>query len=392
MLLDEPAVPRQARDNIVYTRPPMGRVADVARVFLLLGATAFGGPAAHIAMMHDQIVRRRRWLTDADFIDLIAAVNLIPGPNSTELALHVGRRRGGVTGFLVAGFCFIIPAALIVSAIAVMYVRYGRTPDARALLAGVSPVIVAIIVYATFQLARTALKAPWLWAAATAAGVLSILGVNELVILVAGGLVAVGAAGVLRTAALLAAGSVAAAAAAATGAAAVSLTALALFFLKVGSIMFGSGYVLIAFLRADLVERWGWLTEQQLIDAIAVGQFTPGPLSTTATFIGYVLAGWPGAVVATTAMFLPAFFFVSITYPLLPRLRASRRLGAFLDGVVAASLGLMAAVAITLARSALTSPLWITTFAAALLAMTWWRINSVWLVVAGGALGLALRA
>ncbi len=383
---------RQVHVHIVYTRPPMGRVADIARVFLLLGATAFGGPAAHIAMMHDQIVRRRRWLTDADFTDLIAAVNLIPGPNSTELAIHVGRRRGGLAGFVVAGFCFIVPAALIVSAIAVMYVRYGRTPDARALLDGVSPVIVAIIINATFQLTRTALKSWWLWAAGTAAAVLSMLGVNELVILVGGGLVATGATGLLRTTALLAAGSAPSAAAAATGAAAVSLTALALFFLKVGSIMFGSGYVLIAFLRADLVERWGWLTEQQLIDAIAVGQFTPGPLSTTATFIGYVLAGWPGAVVATAAMFLPAFFFVWITHPLIPRLRASRRLGAFLDGVVAASLGLMAAVAITLARSALASPLWIAVCAAALLAMTLWRVNSVWLVVAGGALGLAVRA
>jgi chromate transporter len=368
--------------------------AEIARVFLVLGATAFGGPAAHIALMHDQVVRRRGWLTPAEFVDLIAAVNLIPGPNSTELAIHVGRRRGGLTGFFLAGFCFIVPAALIVSAIAVMYVRYGRTPDARALLAGVSPVIVAVILHATLQLGATALKSAPLWIAAAAAAGLSMLGVNELVVLFGAGLLFAVAAPWLRAAAALAAATTAglsAAAAAVQTAGTVSLTALGLFFLKVGSILFGSGYVLIAFLRADLVERWGWLTEQQLIDAIAVGQFTPGPLSTTATFIGYVLAGWSGAVVATAAMFFPSFFFVWITHPLIPRLRESRRLGAFLDGVVAASLGLMAAVAVTLARAALTTPVWIAVCIASLLALALWRVNSIWLVLAGAVLGLALR-
>ena len=369
----------------------MNGVGKLARLFLLLGATAFGGPAAHIAMMHDQVVQRRRWLTDGEFTDLIAAVNLIPGPNSTELALHVGRRRAGLAGFLVSGFCFIVPAALIVSALAVIYVKYGRTPDARALLAGVSPVIVGIILHATIQLARSALKSTWLWTLAAVATVLSILRVNELAILLGGGLLAAGTAGVLRTAALLLAGTTTTVAGAAQVAASVSIAKLGLFFLKVGSILFGSGYVLIAFLRADLVDRWHWLTEQQLIDAIAVGQFTPGPLSTTATFVGYVVAGWPGAAVATAAMFLPAFVFVWITHPLIPRLRASAVLGGFLDGVVAASLGLMTAVAITLARGALTSPLWIVVCAASVVSMAIWRVNTVWLVVAGGIIGLLLR-
>jgi chromate transporter len=369
----------------------MSAAGEIARVFLVLGATAFGGPAAHIALMHDQVVRRRQWLTPAEFTDLIAAVNLIPGPNSTELAIHVGRRHAGLAGFVLAGLCFIVPAALIVSAIAVMYVTYGRTPDARALLAGVSPVIVAVILHATLQLGATALRTAPLWIAAGAAAALSMLGVNELIVLFGAGLLFAGAAPWVRTLAALVAGTAGVSATAVSTAGTVSLAALALFFLKVGSVLFGSGYVLIAFLRADLVDRWGWLTEQQLIDAVAVGQFTPGPLSTTATFIGYVLSGWPGAVVATAAMFFPSFFFVWITYPLIPRLRQSRQVGAFLDGVVAASLGLMAAVAVTLARTALTTPVWIAFCVAALIALAVWRVNSIWLVLAGAILGLVLR-
>lgn len=370
----------------------MTRLAEVARVFLLLGTTAFGGPAAHIAMMHEQVVRRRRWLTDAEFTDLIAAVNLIPGPNSTELAIHVGRRVAGWPGFVVAGLCFIVPAALIVTAIAIAYVEYGRTPDARALMAGVVPVIIAVIAHATVQLS-TALKSLPLWVIAVASAVAAVAGVNELVLLALAGILAIvtmRARGAVAIA-LLVAGSVASAAAATATAASVSLASLSLFFLKIGSVLFGSGYVLVAFLRADLVERWGWLTEQQLLDAIAVGQFTPGPLFTTATFIGYVLAGWPGAVLSTVAIFLPAFVFVAATHTLIPRLRRSPAAGAFLDGVVAASLGLIAAVAITLARSSLTSPLWIVAAAVAFLALTFLRINSVWLVLGGAALGLLLR-
>lgn len=366
-------------------------IGDIARVFLLLGTTAFGGPAAHIAMMHEQVVRRRRWLTDQAFSDLLAAVNLIPGPNSTELAIHIGRRVGGWRGFAVAGMCFILPAALIVTALAMIYVKYGATADARAVMAGVSPVIIAVIAQAAFQLARSALTSPAAWIVGAASLGLAIAGFNEIGILIAAGaaMLAIGRPRRRHVAALIfAAGT---SVSAATTAVPISLVKLTLFFLKVGSVLFGSGYVLLAFLRADLVERWGWLTEQQLLDAIAVGQFTPGPVFTTATFIGYILGGGAGAALATIAIFLPAFVFVSMTYAIIPRLRASRVMAAFLDGVVAASLALMIAVAIALARSALTSPLWIGVAAIAFVVLMRWRVNSAWLVAGGAVLGFLLR-
>jgi chromate transporter len=365
----------------------MTPLGEIARVFLLLGVAAFGGPAAHIAMMHDQIVRRRQWLSNAEFMDLVAAVNLIPGPNSTELAIHIGRRQAGLAGLAVAGISFIVPASLIVATLAAIYVEYGQTPDARALLTGIAPVIIAIIIHATFQLAKTALKSVWLWIVGALAVALSVFGVNELAILLGAGLLMLGAHGGRRALAVVIVACASSASLAAASTASVSLVKLTLFFLKVGSVLFGSGYVLIAFLRADLVDRWGWLTEQQLLDAVAVGQFTPGPLFTTATFIGYVLAGWPGAVLSTIAIFLPAFVFVWITHPIIPRLRESRPVAAFLDGVVAASLGLMAAVALTIGRTTLIDPLWIAVTVASLVALTMWRVNSVWLVLAGGVMG-----
>jgi chromate transporter len=369
--------------------PPLRAIAFL---FLQLGITAFGGPVAHIAMMHEQIVRRRGWISDAEFTDLLAATNLIPGPNSTELAIHIGRRAAGWRGLLVAGVCFIVPAALIVSALSVAYVRYGGTPDARALLAGVAPVIIAVILQATVQLAAVSLRSLPLWFIAIAATALSVFGVNELLVLVGGGVAMLLARGPGRapTAALLVFMWTASAAAAAAAPASISLARLTLFFLKVGSVLFGSGYVLIAFLRADLVERWGWLTERQLLDAVAIGQVTPGPVFTTATFVGYVLGGWPGAFLATAAIFLPAFVFVALSQPLIPRLRRSRAAGAFLDGVVASSLGIMAAVAVTLARSTLTAPLWTAVAIAALAALVYWRVNSAWLVLGGAAVGLLL--
>ena len=363
---------------------------EIVRVFLLLGTTAFGGPAAHIAMMHDQVVRRRGWIGEQEFADLIAATNLIPGPNSTEMAVHVGRRVAGWRGLLTAGLCFILPSAAIVSGFAVLYVRYGQAPDARRLLAGVAPVIVAIILHAAWSLARGSLRRPALWVIAAAAALVSLAGVNELLILAGGALVLV-VPRLTRRHLAMALGTLAASAgvqaAAAATAAPATLTGLSLFFLKVGSILFGSGYVLIAFLRADLVDRWHWLTDQQLLDAIAIGQFTPGPLSTTATFIGYLLAGWPGAVLCTIAIFLPGFVLVAVTQPLIPRLRASHLASALLDGVVAASLGLMAAVAVNLSRTNLTGPVPIGILAAALVVLLRWRVNSAWLVLAGAAAG-----
>ena len=387
---------------------------ELAALFLRLGITAFGGPAAHIAMMRDEVVDRRRWLTDKEFLDLVAATHLIPGPNSTELAIHLGYRRGGLPGLALAGACFILPAAVIVAGIAWAYARYGTTPQVGWLMYGIGPVVIAIVAQALVKLGRAALSR---WAYLPVAGgalAAALGGVNELALLSGGGaiglLLAVAAAGPRRGAAgavalatvpatlahgLLGKGAAAAAVAAgAAGAAAAipfTLTRLTLFFLKVGSVLFGSGYVLLAFLRADLVERWGWLSDQQLIDAITVGQITPGPVFTTATFIGFLLGGWGGAALATVAIFAPGFVFVAVTQPLIPRLRASRALAGCLDGVVAASLGLMAAVTWQLARAALVDPPAALIAVAAMGALLRWRPNSTWLILGGAAAGWLLR-
>ena len=303
---------------------------ELAALFFRLGITAFGGPAAHIAMMRDEVVDRRRWMTDSEFLDLLAATNLIPGPNSTEMAIHVGYKRGGLPGLLTAGVCFIVPACLLVMLIAWGYTRYGETPQVGWLTYGVSPVIIAIILQAVWKLARNVGGGVTSTVIGLAVTVLAIGGVNELALLAGGGIVALvarhaGRASVTNVLVMLAAvsaTSVSGAMLAAATAEPVTLTRLTLFFLKVGSILFGSGYVLLAFLRADLTERWAWLTEQQLIDAVTVGQVTPGPVFTTATFIGFLLGGWRGAVLATLAIFVPGFIFVAITHPLIGRLRA----------------------------------------------------------------------
>ena len=387
------------------TRAPL---AELAALFLRLGVTAFGGPAAHIAMMRDEVVERRKWLTDAEFLDLLAATHLIPGPNSTEMAIHLGYRRAGLAGLALAGVCFILPAALIVLPIAWAYARYGETPQAAWLAYGIAPVIIAIVVQALVKLGRAALTgvAPALLGAAAAG--LSVAGVNELLLLASGAAAGLGLAlarslgtggpggGVAAALAVaLAAGGACLHAAATTAAAAaaipVTLTRLALFFLKVGSILFGSGYVLLAFLRADLTERWGWLTDQQLIDAVTVGQVTPGPVFTTATFIGYLLGGVPGAVLATVAIFLPGFAFVAVTQPIIPKLRASVLMGGALDGVVAASLGLMLAVTWQLAQAALTDVTTVGLAAAAAVILVAWKPNSTWLIAAGAVAGWLLH-
>lgn len=371
-------------------------IAELAALFLRLGTTAFGGPAAHIAMMRDEVVRRRAWLTDAEFLDLLGATNLIPGPNSTEMAIHIGYRRHGWRGLLVAGLCFIVPACLMVSALAWIYTRYGRTPQAGWLLYGISPVIIAIIADAVWRLGKTAVKGVLPALVGLSVLALSLGGINELALLGAGAVVMV--VGRFARTATIAGGVVAlwsmsasAVMAVTTGSVVpVTLTRLALFFVKVGSILFGSGYVLLAFLRADLADRWGWLTDQQLLDAIAIGQITPGPVFTTATFIGYLLAGWAGAALATVGIFAPGFIFVVITQPLIPHLRSSRVAGALLDGVIVASLGLMAAVAWHLARTAITDvPSALLAIAAAVLLVTA-RPNSTWLILGGAGAGWML--
>jgi chromate transporter len=368
-------------------------VRTVGRVFLRLGVLGFGGPAAHIALMHEEIVRRRRWLSDAEFTDLLAATNLIPGPNSTEMAIHIGRRVAGWPGFLIAGLCFILPAAVIVGILASVYLRYGQTPDLRATMAGIFPVILAVITHATLQLARATLQNVAAWSVALGSAALALYGVNELALLAAGGTIVAATRHATRTAsatAVIVVASGAVFAAAAATAIDVTLPKLTVFFLKVGSILYGSGYVLVAFLRADLVERWGWLTDRQLLDAVAIGQVTPGPVFTTATFIGAVLAGWPGALLATIAIFLPAFVFVALTQPLIPRIRRSPLAGRFLDGVVAASLGLLAAVAVRLGATALTGAAAWTAALLALLVLVRWQVNSAWLIAAGAVAGFAL--
>jgi chromate transporter len=342
--------------------------------------------------MEDEVVARRQWLTRAEFLDLLGATNLIPGPNSTEMAIHVGHRRAGWAGLVVAGCAFIVPSALLVTALAWAYMRWGALPRSVALLDGVKPVVVAIVVQALWRLGRAVLH-NWLDASvAVAAVAASLAGLHELAILALAGLVvALVRARPKPTAALILPFGGLVPAAAATSAAGAGLLPLFLVFLKIGSVLFGSGYVLLAFLRSDLVERYHWLTNDQLLDAISVGQLTPGPVSTTATFIGWMLHGAPGALVATVAMFLPAFIFVALSGPLVPRLRRSPLFGGILDGVNVASLALMATVSWQLGRAAVTSWWTAALVAASLLVLLRTRINSMWLILGGAAAGTLAR-
>ncbi|OGL00496.1 MAG: chromate transporter [Candidatus Rokubacteria bacterium RIFCSPHIGHO2_12_FULL_73_22] len=371
---------------------PSGRpLGEVASLFLKLGTIGFGGPAAHIALMRDEVVRRRRWVSEERFLDLLGMTNLIPGPNSTEMAIHLGYGRAGWPGLLVGGACFIVPATLIVLGCAWLYVRWGAAPQATWLLYGVKPVIIAVVVQAVWSLLRTAVKGPLLAAIGAGVVALSLAGGNEVALLLGGGVVVA----LLRAGRRLAGALVVAAGAAAPGALAHAgggassgaLGTLFLVFLKIGAVLYGSGYVLLAFLRGDFVERLGWLTDRQLLDAVAVGQFTPGPVFTTATFIGYVLGGVPGALLATLAIFLPSFVFVALSHPLLPRVRGSAWAGAFLDGVNVAALGLMAVVTWELGRAAIVDPLTAGLALGAAILLVRFRVNSAWLVLAGAAAG-----
>ena len=370
---------------------------ELAQLFLKLGTIGFGGPAAHIAMMEDEVVRRRGWLTREQFLDYLGATNLIPGPNSTELAIHIGYGRRGWPGLLVAGVGFILPAALIVTGLAGAYVRFGTVPAATGVLYGVKPVVIAVVVQALWGLGRSALKTSWLGVLGVGAVIATILGVDELLVLAAAGVIAPLSRGVRRRWRSVVAFTPPLAwprvlAGAAVTSASVGLWPLFGVFAKVGAVLFGSGYVLLAFLRADLVQRLHWLTEQQLLDAVAVGQVTPGPLFTTATFIGYVVAGGAGAVVATIGIFLPAFVFVAASGPLVPRLRRSPTAGAVLDGVNVASLALMAVVTWQLGRAALVDwPSAALALISALLLLHY-RVNSAWLVLLGGLVGVLLKA
>jgi chromate transporter len=373
---------------------PPGSVREVASLFLRMGFTAFGGPAAHIAMFRDEVVVRRKWVTDQEFLDLLAATNLIPGPNSTEMTMHLGHVRAGWRGLIAGGASFILPAFLIVLAISVLYAEYGTTPAAESLLYGIEPVIIAVILQAVWGLSRSALKDWFLGVVAAGAFGLYFLNVNELLLLFAGG----GLVMLVRNARRMWAdrGGTAAvlvwllAVRLVQEAVPMTLTTLFLTFLKIGSILYGSGYVLVAFLQTEFVEGLGWITSQQLLDAVAIGQFTPGPVFTTATFIGYLVAGVPGAIVATIGIFLPGFIFVAITNPFIPRMRRSPWLAALLDGIVAASLGLMAAVTVDLTLQAIIDiPTALIAIAAAVLLIRF-RINSTWLILGGAIIGLVV--
>jgi chromate transporter len=363
-----------------------GSLREVAAVFLKLGTIAFGGPAAHVALMRQEIVERRRWITEQQFLDLLGASNIIPGPTSTELAIYLGYARAGKRGLLLAGTLFILPAMLIVLAFAWAYKRYGSTPNAQWVLYGIKPVIIAIILVALWGLAKTAVRDIPSALVGAAVAILLVAGVNPLALLAGAGVSILAvrqrdALARLRPAVLL---SVPVAATSAGH----SLLTLFLTFLKIGAVVWGSGYVLLAFLRTDFVQHLHWLTDRQLVDAVAVGQLTPGPVFTTATFIGYLTNGVGGALLATLAIFLPSFIFVAMIYPLVPRIRRSPVASALLDGVNVAAIGLITGVTWELARAAIVDPFTAALTAVSLVILLRFKPNSAWLIGAGAVLGL----
>ncbi|MGO9712671.1 MAG: chromate transporter [Polyangiaceae bacterium] len=376
---------------------PSAKVSELALLFLRLGFTAFGGPAAHIAIMESEVVRRRRWLSSERFLDLLGVSTLIPGPSSTELAIFIGYERAGWLGLVLAGVCFILPAAIMVAFLAWAYVTYGTLPQMEGVLYGIKPVVIAVVVQALWGLAPKAIKkSVWLGVLGLLACVASALGAEALLVLLGGGVASVLANqvanrkdGVRSFSPGVLAGL---AASGASVAVPVTLATLFLTFLKIGAVVFGSGYVLLAFLRADLVDRLHWLTESQLLDAVAVGQATPGPVFTTATFIGYVIGGRWGALLATVGIFLPGFVLVAVMRPLVDRVRRSPAAGAFLDGVNVAALALMAVVTVQLARTALVDlpTILIALVGAALLIR--FKVNTTWLVAGGAILGAVMKA
>jgi chromate transporter len=390
---------KAAHDQIPgHSKPGEGSAREVAKIFLKLGTIAFGGPAAHIAMMHDEMAVRRRWVSEERFLDLLGAANLIPGPSSTELAIYLGYERAGWMGLILSGVCFIFPAMVMVLVLAWAYVIYGATPHANWLLYGIKPVIVVIIIQALWGLFKTAVKGPLLAAAGIAVLSLYLAGFNPITLLFGIGLLVTlikngspfsRQQDTTRTGMPLFALGVSAGASAGITQVPFSLTSLFITFLKLGSVVFGSGYVLLAFLRNDFVHRLGWLSDQQILDAVAVGQFTPGPVFTTATFIGYIVGGLPGAILATVGIFLPSFLFVAVVFPVVGLLRRSRWASGFLDGVNVGALGLMAGVTWQLARAALIDGFTTVVAVLALMLVLRFKINSAWLVLAGAILGAA---
>ncbi len=372
--------------------PAKTSLGEILRFFLRLGLTAFGGPAAHIGLMEREAVERRGWMSRESFLDLVGACNLLPGPGSTQVAMALGYNRGGWIGLVVAGCCFILPSSLATLALAWAYVRYGSLPQAQGLLYGIKPVMIAIIVQAIWKLGRTAFRRWQLALAGLACFAADLAGIPPIaVLLAAGGLALVAAwAGSRRGTAMGFAALPAAAGGGALGA--TGLIPLFLVFLKLGVVVFGSGYVLVAFLQADLVDRLHWVTQPQLLDAITAGQVTPGPVFATATFLGYLLRGWAGAAVATVAIFLPSFLMAGLVGALAGRIRKSKLAAAFLDGVNAAAVALMAAVALSLGRAALMDGWTLALGLVSVALLVRYRVNATWLIVGGAVLGILLHA
>ena len=381
--------------------PRQVSLGEIAFVFLKLGTIAFGGPAAHLAMMEEEFVRRRHWITHAEFLDRLATANLIPGPSSTEVAIFVGQLKRGWRGLIVAGCCFIIPAAVMVSVIAWAYVRFGSLPRVEGVFYALKPAVVAIVIQALGKLARTGLRTSSLVVIAALAAVLNVVGVSPVIVLLFAGVLSIATLSMKNR--LLTVGGLPKLAmspkamAGAFTAVAFStvfhsaLVKLFVSFLKIGSVVFGSGYVLLAFLRSEFVEHLHWLTERQLIDAVAVGQFTPGPVFTTATFIGFIVAGWAGAVVATVGIFLPGFLLVAVSGPLIPKLRKSALASTALDGVVAGSLALMAVVVWQLGKASMVDRMTMLVFVVSLVVLLRFRVNAAWVVAAAAVIGWFVR-
>jgi chromate transporter len=393
--------PRDPDRGQLAARRPAHPLREVLVVMGKLGTIAFGGPAVHVAMLRDETVRRRHWLEDAEFLDLFGAVSVLPGPSSTQLAIVLSRRRAGWAGLLLGGACFILPAMAIVLALAWAYVRYGATPTGGGVLYGVGPVVIALVVVAVWELAYSSIarhrEQGWLamvGLAAVGVGALAayLVRINVLVILAAAGLVVTLVANWRRlgpAAHVLVPVLPVWLAAAVPARRHPGLAAIAAEFLKLGVVVFGSGYVLLAFLRRDLVDGLGWLSTRQVLDAVVAGQITPGPVFTTATFLGYLLGGVPAALVATAGIFLPSVLMVAALEPLVGPIRRSPWTGAALDGVTMAALGLMAGVTVDLGRAAITDPLTAVVAVVALVVVLRWRPNALWLVLAGAVIGVA---
>lgn len=361
---------------------PIVSQKDLLLVFLKLGIFGFGGPAAHIAMMREEVVERRKWLSQDEFFDLVGATNLIPGPNSTELAIHIGHKMLGTRGLLIAGISFILPAFFLVLALAVLYKNFGSLPELNPVLSTIRPVIVAIVLLALWKFRESAVRNAKELTVALLALLGAILGLNEVLVIFLAGFLLAGF-GRFSVIPIALAGTV--------GTIPLTTSSIFFFFLKIGSVLFGSGYVLLAFLKSELVDERMWLTSAQLLDAVTVGQVTPGPVFTTATFIGFLLNGYQGAIVATAGIFLPSFFFVAVSAPFLSRLRSSQFFSRFLNGVNAASFALMGLVTFELGVKSLINIPTIVLGVLAFILLKFTKLNSAWLIIAAALFGFFFK-